>query len=59
MSDALAHCKFVGHSADAAALLAAAGVDALMDDGYHELNTKATATRFLTACRSLRWWDRS
>ena len=59
VSDAHAHCKLVGHSADAAALLAAAGVDALMDDGYHELSTKASATRFLTACRSLRWWDRS
>lgn len=59
VSDAHAHCKLVGHSADAAALLAAAGVDALMDDGYHELTTKTSATRFLAACRALRWWDRS
>jgi catalase len=59
VSDAHAHCKHVGHTADAVPLLAAAGVADTMDDGYHELTTKRTATAFLAACRSLRWWARA
>jgi catalase len=59
VSDAHAHCKFVGHTPEAAALLEAAGVAASIDDGYHPLGSKATAVAFLAACRDLRWWDRA
>ena len=43
VTDAHAHCKFIGHTAAAAPLLDAAGVADAMDDGYHQLGTRATA----------------
>ena len=57
-TDAHAHCKFVGHTPEASALFAAAGLAELLDGGYHELSTRTTTKRFGEACRSLRFWDR-
>jgi len=59
VTDAHAHCKFVGFTEAADALLTAAGVTDAMDDGYLPLGGRAKATAFVEACRSLRWWDRS
>ncbi|MDP1819602.1 MAG: catalase [Acidimicrobiales bacterium] len=59
LTDAHNHCKFIAHTPEAAALLAAAGTVDSMDDGYHALTTKATAVKFLAACRDLRWWNRA
>ena len=39
VTDAHAHCKFVGHVATAAALFQAAGVADLIDDGYVALDS--------------------
>jgi catalase len=58
VSDAHAHCKFVGYSASAQALFAAAGVTDL-DAGYVALDAKkTTVTNFIKTCRLLRFWDR-
>ncbi len=59
VNDAHAHCKFVGYTPSAEALLAAAGVSELMDSGYVRLDAKkTTAAGFIKACRQLRHWDR-
>ena len=57
--DAHAHCKFVGHTADAMILLEAAGVADEIDGGYVELgSSKKAATGFLDRCAQLRFWER-
>ena len=55
LDDAFAHQKFLGWSADAQALLDAAGV--APDDGCPELTT-ASVTDFLEQCAALRHWER-
>jgi len=59
VSDAHAHYKHIGHTPEALALFAAAGTADAMDDGYHELGSRATTKRFGASCRTLRWWDRA
>jgi catalase len=56
LTDAHAHCKIVGHVAAAAPLFDAAGLTALVDDGYVALDDGADA--YVTACRLVRFWDR-
>jgi catalase len=59
VSDAHAHCKFVGCTPSAQVLYDAAGLTPLMDAGYVALDAKkATATNFIKTCRQLRFWDR-
>jgi catalase len=59
VSDAHAHCKFVGYSPNAKAIFDAAGLTDLMDAGYVSLDArKTTATGFIKMCRQLRHWDR-
>ena len=59
VTDAYAHCKFIGYAPDAAALLRAAGVGELMDGGFIELTGNAKdAAGFVHRCRQLRFWDR-
>ena len=59
VTDAHAHCKFVGYGAGAQPLLNAAGVTELMDAGYVLLDAKKTTiTNFIKSCRKLRYWDR-
>jgi len=60
VSDAHAHCKFVGFSGEAAVLLNAAGVsESDRDDGYLPLTDEArTAEAFVQTCRNLRFWER-
>ena len=59
VNDAHAHCKFVGYSPSAMALFDAAGLADLIDVGYVRLDAKkTTATRFIKACRVLRYWER-
>ncbi len=56
VSDAFAHHKLIGHGADAAALLTAAGVEP--DEGFVDLASADDAAVFVTRCASLRHWDR-
>ena len=56
--DAHAHCKFIGYTESSRPLLDAAGVAASIDDGYVQLDTKASFTTFVERCRDLRYWPR-
>ena len=58
VSDAFAHCKFIGYSADAMPLFDKAGVAPDLDAGCLELGAEADATRFVEMCRELRFWER-
>jgi len=59
VTDAHAHCKFVGYTSGAQAIFDAAGLTDLMDGGYVQLDAKkTTATSFIKTCRQLRHWDR-
>ena len=57
VTDAHAHCKFIGHVASAAGLLQAAGVADLVDGGYVALDG-GDAASFIGACRLVRFWER-
>jgi catalase len=57
VTDAYAHCKFVGYTGDAAALFEAAGLSRLMDDGFVSLDETAAA-EFISRCAELRFWSR-
>jgi catalase len=54
VADAFAHCKFIGHVAEAQPLLDKGGVE--KDEGVIELGSDAAA--FVKACRKLRHWPR-
>jgi catalase len=57
ITDAYAHCKFVGYTDDASALLAATGLASALDEGFIELN--GNAGDFVAHCRQLRHWARA
>jgi catalase len=57
VTDAHAHCKFIGHAESAVELLRAAGVAELTDDGYVALDEQGPEA-FVGACRQLRFWER-
>ncbi|MCX7284921.1 MAG: catalase [Novosphingobium sp.] len=58
VTDAFAHCKFIGISAQAQALFAKAGIADDLDEACLPLATPDDATAFITACRTLRYWPR-
>jgi catalase len=59
VTDAYAHCKFIGYIGDASPLFQATGLDKLMDGGFIELgNGTHDAAGFLSACKKLRYWER-
>jgi catalase len=58
VTDAFAHCKFVGYTAGAVALLEATGLAGRLDDGFVELASGTAASGFLERCRGLRHWER-
>jgi catalase len=58
VTDAYAHCKFIGYVGAAAPLLDATGVSGLRDDGIIELSGNGGAANFVSACRQLRFWAR-
>ena len=57
VTDAHAHCKFIGRNEAAAAVFEAAGLGDDIDDGYLSLDNGDT-TKFVEMCRALRFWDR-
>jgi catalase len=57
VTDAYAHCKFIGYTGDAAPLLEAAGLAGLIDDGFADLG-RVSAADFLSRCAQLRFWPR-
>jgi len=58
VSDAFAHCKFIGFTAGAEPLLIRAGVAPDADEGLVRLDSAASAKTFVAACRKLRLWAR-
>ena len=57
MTDAYAHCKFIGYVGDAAPLFEAAGLGGLIDDGFVDLDEHSAAD-FISRCAELRFWPR-
>ncbi|MGN6595237.1 catalase [Sphingopyxis terrae] len=58
VSDAFAHCKFIGYTAESAPLLAAAGIQDKLDEACIALAKPGDVTTFLDACAALRHWPR-
>ena len=58
VADAFAHCKFIGYTAGAAALLEKAAIPPSADEGLIVLDSAKSAAAFLKACRTLRVWSR-
>jgi catalase len=61
LTDAYAHCKFIGYVPGAAPLLTAAGIGSGVspsDDGIADLTENPPAD-FIARCRELRFWDRA
>jgi catalase len=58
ISDAFAHCKFIGHGDAAQPLFEAAGVAEKIDEGFVALHAQKDAARFIKTCRDLRFWER-
>tara|TARA_R110000787_G_scaffold150826_4_gene264773 strand:- start:1514 stop:3700 length:2187 start_codon:yes stop_codon:yes gene_type:complete len=58
VTDAFAHCKFIGLTAEAQTLFEKAGIADDLDEGCLPLATAKDATTLLTACRGLRHWPR-
>ncbi|WP_411974014.1 catalase [Sphingobium sp. 3R8] len=57
-TDAFAHCKYIGISAEAEAIFVKAGISDVLDEACLPLGKVADAKTFLTACRTLRYWPR-
>ncbi len=60
VTDAVAHCKFIGYTSAAAVLFETAGLPADpadLDDGFVSL-TDYPAAELVTRCRQLRYWHR-
>lgn len=58
LTDAFAHCKFIGLSPETGPLVAKVGLADDLDDGCLQLKTKADAKAFLAALAPLRFWAR-
>jgi catalase len=57
VSDAYAHCKFIGYTADVLPLFEASGVASHLDEGFVRLDEQSPAD-FLRQCGQLRLWSR-
>ena len=57
VADAFAHCKFIGHNADAAPLSAKGGIES-SDEGIIELANAKSVAQFVEALGALRYWAR-
>lgn len=58
VTDAFAHCKYIGFGAEAEPIFAAAGIAKDLDEACLRLGKPADATGFINACRALRYWPR-
>jgi catalase len=58
VSDAFAHCKFVGHTDGATALFDAAGLSGKIDGGFIALANGDSVDDMLDRCAALRYWER-
>jgi len=58
VTDAFAHCKYIGISADAETIFAKAGIADDLDEACLPISKPADAQAFVEACRALRHWPR-
>lgn len=58
VSDAFAHCKFIGYVDAAKPLMEKAGVLQDLDAGCMKLTDRASVEAFINTCRALRHWER-
>jgi len=58
VTDAFAHCKYIGIGAEAEPIFAAAGIADDLDDACLPLGKAADAGALIEACRNLRFWPR-
>lgn len=58
VSDAFAHCKFIGYAKEAQPLLEAAGVGKMFDEGCLALGDGSSVDTFIKKCKDLRYWPR-
>ena len=58
VSDAFAHCKFIGHTGAASVLFDAIGLADKVDDGFVSLGDDGAVDALLDACVQLRYWPR-
>jgi catalase len=58
VTDAYAHCKFIGYAGDPSPLFEATGLSGLMDDGFISLEEHSAAD-FISRCAQLRFWNRA
>jgi catalase len=61
ISDALAHCKFIGFDDNGEQLISSAGFGTRLDDGCIKLDAdkaETACTKFIESCAALRFWDR-
>jgi catalase len=58
VTDAFAHCKYIGMSAEAEAIFEKAGIAEELDEACLPLGKPADAKVFVEACRNLRHWPR-
>ena len=58
VTDAFAHCKFIGLTSGASSLLQKAGVDPEADEGLIALDGAKAIAGFIESCRRLRLWGR-
>jgi catalase len=58
VSDAYAHCKFIGFTAPAMILFDKAGLSKSVDAGFVPLGAGKNANDFIASCRGVRLWSR-
>ena len=58
VTDAFAHCKYIGIGADAEAIFVKAGIADDLDEACLPIGKPADAQVFIEACRALRYWPR-
>ncbi|MGQ0527222.1 MAG: catalase [Alphaproteobacteria bacterium] len=57
-ADAFAHMKFIGYSEEVLPLFKKAGISDGLDKACISLSKPSDATKFIKACRDLRFWER-
>lgn len=58
LAEAYQHCKYIGWSEGASALVAVCGLSGAADDALCALTDATSATSFVVACKTLRHWPR-
>src|SRR5215204_4015717 len=58
VTDAFAHCKFIGYTPGSVKLIERSGVSPEADEGLIRLQTGRSISEFIGACRRLRLWPR-